>query len=377
MSRKPCLYDQVTLQDGSEGIIKFIGSLSGKDDLYYGVDLTVLGKHKYNNMNGSMRDIEYFKTSNGKNGRLCKPKSLKYYKLTGDSIQLTYGNKIYIENAYCDGIIKYIGTPPDQSTEYIGVILEEDNGDTDGTYKPNGAQYFQCQQNYGMYIPLPSMESIQSAKGNAKQNDDKKIEDKPKPSYAQNAEVKMDKDGNKTYTTGTEKNKIVTTVLKVNSGIDSGGSGGSVKDRMSLWNKKSDNDKTYKLKADKEKEIRTSQKLYDKAMVLKMQKEQAENDKKEEEKRDKIRREQEKKAEQIKKDKLERQKLRKEENEKRKREEQQKQILEKEALEKEKRERETAQKAKKEKLEKEKREREAAERARKEQEQKRKREMAE
>ncbi len=53
------MHIQVTLDDGSEGEIKFIGSLSGKDDLYYGVNLTVLGKHKYNNI----------ETTNGKNGK--------------------------------------------------------------------------------------------------------------------------------------------------------------------------------------------------------------------------------------------------------------------------------------------------------------------
>ena len=146
----------MTLNDESVGIIKFIGCLHGKEDLYYGVDLTYIGKHKFNNNTGSIKDIEYFKTSDGKNGRLCKFKTISYYKLTPQSIKLTIGNKVYVDSAYCDGIIKYIGIPPDKSEVYIGVELEEDNGDCDGTYKSNGAKYFQCKDKCGIYIPLPS-----------------------------------------------------------------------------------------------------------------------------------------------------------------------------------------------------------------------------
>merc|ERR1712129_308477 len=48
----------------------------------------------------------------------------------------------------------------------------------------------------------------------------------------------LDKNDNQTFVSGTAKNKIVTTVMPVNSGIDSGNKGGSVKDRMSTWNQK-------------------------------------------------------------------------------------------------------------------------------------------
>ena len=142
------------MDDGSEGIIKFIGSLSGRDDLYYGVDLSILGKHKFNNNNGTIKDIEYFKTSNGKNGRLCKEKSVKYFKMTPNSISITYGSTIYVPSAYCKGIVKYIGTPPNRNEVYLGIALEEETGDCDGTYFANNARYFTADKGFGIYVAL-------------------------------------------------------------------------------------------------------------------------------------------------------------------------------------------------------------------------------
>ena len=106
--------------------------------------------------------MEYFKTSNGKNGRLCKRKGIKSYKVTPQSLHITYGYQIYVDRAYCDGIIKYIGIPPDKSIIYLGIELEHDTGDCDGTYKSNGARYFQCGTDHGVYIPMPSQKQPQS-----------------------------------------------------------------------------------------------------------------------------------------------------------------------------------------------------------------------
>eukprot|EP01083_Nonionella_stella_P099022 278508_1 len=251
-SRQPCLYDQATLNDDGEGVIMFIGSLHGKDDIYYGVNLTVQGKHKFNNNNGSVKKIQYFLTSNGKNGRLCKKKGLKYYKLTPKSIPSTHGQSVYIKSAQCNGTIKYIGIPPDKDSVYIGVELDQSNGDCDGTYAFNGAQYFQCEPNYGLYLPLPSPNDATApvkpqAKSEPQTNDDEKDIAKPQP------KMTTDSDGNKQFITGTEKNKVVTTIMAVNSGIESGGSQGSIKDRMSMWNKKVDKDEKAKGKTGEER----------------------------------------------------------------------------------------------------------------------------
>ena len=142
--------------------------MHGKEDTYYGIDLTFVGKHAFNNNTGSVKNIKYFETSNGKNGRLCKFKSIKYFQYTAQSIKLTTESRIYVDTAYCEGTIRYIGIPPDKSDVYIGVELDVDNGDCDGTYKGNGARYFQCESQKGIYIPCPSDEVPSSSKPKAK-----------------------------------------------------------------------------------------------------------------------------------------------------------------------------------------------------------------
>merc|ERR1712176_1476513 len=108
--------------------------------------------------------------------------------------------------------------------------------------------------------------------------------------------MKLDKMGNKTFESGTDKNKIVTTVMAVNSGIDSGNNGGSVKDRMALWNKKkvvkkeektndanAENERLrlQKEKADKLKKEKEQREKYEKMQREKQQKEDAEKLRKE------------------------------------------------------------------------------------------------
>merc|ERR1711971_221288 len=92
--------------------------------------------------------------------------------------------------------------------------------------------------------------------------------------------MKLDKMGNQTFESGTKKNKIVTTVMPVNSGIDSGNKGGSVKDRMALWNKKP------KKVANEEKKSEKTQKTEENEQ-LRRQKEKAEKLKKEKAEREK------------------------------------------------------------------------------------------
>jgi len=224
MSRKPCLFDHVTLKDESQGIIKFIGSLPGKEGTFYGIDLTYEGKDSFNNMNGRYKKFKLFDTTQPKKGRLCKFQTISYYKLTAESVKITVGDSLYVDEAYCDGKIKYVGCPSDTSSQiYVGVLLEEDNGDTDGTFAATQAQYFQCKQDYGLYMALPSQ-------------------------YA-SADTPTASTKKKTTEKEQKSNDVVkTTVMPVNSGIESSSVARPDKDRKYNLQKKAQSEDKNKKK---------------------------------------------------------------------------------------------------------------------------------
>eukprot|EP00485_Elphidium_margaritaceum_P014998 CAMPEP_0202727754 /NCGR_PEP_ID=MMETSP1385-20130828/185280_1 /ASSEMBLY_ACC=CAM_ASM_000861 /TAXON_ID=933848 /ORGANISM="Elphidium margaritaceum" /LENGTH=873 /DNA_ID=CAMNT_0049393997 /DNA_START=52 /DNA_END=2672 /DNA_ORIENTATION=+ len=224
MSRKPCLFDHVTLKDESQGIIKFIGSLPGKEGTFYGIDLTYEGKDSFNNMNGRYKKFKLFDTTQPKKGRLCKFQTISYYKLTAESVKITVGDSLYVDEAYCDGKIKYVGCPSDSSSQiYVGVLLEEDNGDTDGTFAATQAQYFQCKQDYGLYMALPSQ-------------------------YA-SADTPTASTKKKTTEKEQKSNDVVkTTVMPVNSGIESSSVARPDKDRKYNLQKKAQSEDKNKKK---------------------------------------------------------------------------------------------------------------------------------
>ena len=51
-----CIYDRVTLANGNEGEVQFMGMIEGKNGIFYGIKLDEpIGKN-----NGSVGDIQYF-----------------------------------------------------------------------------------------------------------------------------------------------------------------------------------------------------------------------------------------------------------------------------------------------------------------------------
>ena len=90
------------------------------------------------------------------------------------------------------------------------------------------------------YIPIQHI--IFSANDDIKQFENDNDNDNDAQNMTNKQPQQYDKDGNKQYVSGDEHNKLITTVMGVNSGIDAGGSG-SIKDRMNLWNKRADDDK--------------------------------------------------------------------------------------------------------------------------------------
>merc|ERR1712129_609559 len=124
----------------------------------------------------------------------------------------------------------------------------------------------------------------------------------------------MDKNGNQTFVSGTWENKIVTTVMPVNSGIDSGNKGGSVKDRMSMWNQKKtkSNDKSAE-NEQKEKEKRDKMERDKKQRddALKRQAEQKEKERVQQAKADKLKKEKQQREEKQRRDAAEKLRLQK------------------------------------------------------------------
>lgn len=89
----PHLYNKVQLDDGSIGVVRYIGSIMGKKGTFYGIDVTK-GSSKND---GTFKGIRYFDTKRGgRTGRFCKSSKIKRCKRTSFS---KYGVLIYFDTA--------------------------------------------------------------------------------------------------------------------------------------------------------------------------------------------------------------------------------------------------------------------------------------
>ena len=99
--------DKVKLKDGSQGSVKFIGEVTGKDGVYYGVDL-VKGTGKNN---GTVKKEVYFKTRGGKkSGIFCRHSKIKTAKPTEYSVKFTVGDHVMVKSKG-NGVVRFVGVP--------------------------------------------------------------------------------------------------------------------------------------------------------------------------------------------------------------------------------------------------------------------------
>ena len=145
------LYNKVELDDGTQGIVRYMGGIMGKKGVFYGVDVTK-GDAKND---GTFKGIKYFDTKKGtKTGRFCKENKITKCKKTSFSkFPFKIGDTVMCTKTKCKGIVKYVGVPSwvKGGKVYYGLELSKKKGTSNGTNQ--GVQYFEAKMQYGIYVP--------------------------------------------------------------------------------------------------------------------------------------------------------------------------------------------------------------------------------
>ncbi|ETO24991.1 hypothetical protein RFI_12154, partial [Reticulomyxa filosa] len=162
--------DKVTLDDGAVGEVRFIGELTSKSEIVYGVDLTT-GKGKNN---GSLDGVTYFTVKNKAqmSGRFVTRSSIQKASKTSQSSKFTIGESVTVQGAQ-KGVIRYLGIPAFASSKKVhyGIELSDAKGENDGSKR--GQKYFRCEMKHGIFVSneshlTPSRKAAAAAAADAK-----------------------------------------------------------------------------------------------------------------------------------------------------------------------------------------------------------------
>eukprot|EP01083_Nonionella_stella_P047115 126140_1 len=100
----PYLYEQVKLTDSSEGVIKYIGEIEGKNGTFFGVEM-LDGSQNKADTNGTINDQQYFTcTNNASIGRFIQDTDIEStikpathnLDLIGSSPPFTIGDRVFV-----------------------------------------------------------------------------------------------------------------------------------------------------------------------------------------------------------------------------------------------------------------------------------------
>lgn len=111
----PHLYDQVRLIDNSEGVVKYIGEVAGKNGTFFGLEL-LSGSYHTATTNGCVGDQQYFTTTsnNVKVGRFVTDDEIQSIMkpshnlpLIGEAPPFCLGDRVFVEKKNCNGMVHY------------------------------------------------------------------------------------------------------------------------------------------------------------------------------------------------------------------------------------------------------------------------------
>eukprot|EP01084_Bolivina_argentea_P230969 389633_1 len=109
MSQITTIGDRVKLRDSNlVGIVRFIGEIKKKADIYYGIELDeAKGKN-----DGSISRIHYFRCASKHGLFIQQSQILKTNsKYNPDVPRATVGDTVYIKKFNCNAVVRYIGSP--------------------------------------------------------------------------------------------------------------------------------------------------------------------------------------------------------------------------------------------------------------------------
>ena len=164
---------QVTLKtDNLDGTVKFIGELSGKYGIWYGIELD----KRRGTSDGSIKKIKYFKTKKNRGLFVKKHEISKTTQSNKDVPRCSVGDIVRINKFNCNGIVRYIGSTDFKNGTWYGIELKKPKGKNNGTV--NNRSYFVCKQKYGTFVKGKSIST--------------KNEDKPQQQKAKQQVLDLD-----------------------------------------------------------------------------------------------------------------------------------------------------------------------------------------
>eukprot|EP01084_Bolivina_argentea_P260525 440000_1 len=152
------LNDKISLTDGNEGIVKYIGCIDGKKGIFYGIDLL----NKKGKNNGTVNNISYFKTTSNKSGRFITQSKINQNKIfkQPNSTKFSIDSQLIINGT--KGTIKSIVIPNNKYNKsndaYYGIQLIKSKGNTDGKFMNTKISYFRCDKNKGIYVKVKQID---------------------------------------------------------------------------------------------------------------------------------------------------------------------------------------------------------------------------
>lgn len=149
------------LNDGTQGVVKYIGEVAGKNGTMFGLEMLEF----YNGLdkadtNGTIGDQVYFSTTGDKKtGCFVTEEDIAdildepnhSFTIIGESPPFTVGDRVFIEKKNCNGMVHFVGVPKFTKNPkvFVGLELDEEKGNCNGTLA--GCTYFSCDDKYGLY----------------------------------------------------------------------------------------------------------------------------------------------------------------------------------------------------------------------------------
>eukprot|EP00484_Ammonia_sp_Unknown_P030416 CAMPEP_0197036816 /NCGR_PEP_ID=MMETSP1384-20130603/14199_1 /TAXON_ID=29189 /ORGANISM="Ammonia sp." /LENGTH=1484 /DNA_ID=CAMNT_0042467033 /DNA_START=103 /DNA_END=4557 /DNA_ORIENTATION=+ len=155
-----CIYDRVTLLNGQQGEVVFMGIIQGKNGIFYGIKLD--GPQGKNN--GSFENVKYFECFDNY-GVFVTANKIKHSEPTQLNQVLPracIGDRVYVKNKRQHGTLKFVGIVDFADGCWYGVELEEPMGENNGT--SNGRLYFECMDYYGVFCQSKDIQSKRAAR---------------------------------------------------------------------------------------------------------------------------------------------------------------------------------------------------------------------
>ncbi len=160
MSKVTTVGDRVKLKYKTKelvGVVKFVGSIKGKNGIFYGIELD---KANAGDNNGDFKNITYFTTARKKGIFVKKSAITKTSSKNNTAQRVTVGSNVNVTKSDCVGCVQFIGELQSKAGIYYGIQLKEPKGKNNGTLK--GRIYFECDENCGVFVKENGFETINS-----------------------------------------------------------------------------------------------------------------------------------------------------------------------------------------------------------------------